>query len=248
MFLVTLGLSVCLFLGSFIVGYLPFFLTMDTTNINIVSAGILLGSGLGVILPEAIEDVKNSHTIGIMLILGFVVMMGVDVMLYKQRGYEVIDITVHDHADHHSNGLTIGLLIHALADGIALGSACASNEIDLELSVFLALVLHKGPTAFSLCSLLRKQGFNKSTTRQHLLIFSSTSPIGTMVSFSILQFFEVKMEQIGYLLLFSAGTFIYVATLHVLPEILPDNRHLDKKTFIFLVIGIIIPNLIEMMH
>ena len=38
---------------------------------------------------------------------------------------------------------TIGLCIHALADGIALGSSAVSNNLALEGIVFLAIMLHK---------------------------------------------------------------------------------------------------------
>jgi zinc transporter 9 len=38
---------------------------------------------------------------------------------------------------------TIGLCIHALADGIALGSSAVSNNLALEGIVFVAIMLHK---------------------------------------------------------------------------------------------------------
>jgi solute carrier family 39 (zinc transporter), member 9 len=38
---------------------------------------------------------------------------------------------------------TLGLCIHALADGIALGSSAVSNNFALEGIVFLAIMLHK---------------------------------------------------------------------------------------------------------
>lgn len=40
---------------------------------------------------------------------------------------------------------TLGLIMHGLADGLALGvSALSNTESDLSLVVFLALVIHKG--------------------------------------------------------------------------------------------------------
>ena len=54
---------------------------------------------------------------------------------------------------HHSDAvdkataypLTLGLMVHALADGFALGSS-ATSPVDrgLSLTVFLALIIHKG--------------------------------------------------------------------------------------------------------
>jgi solute carrier family 39 (zinc transporter), member 9 len=41
--------------------------------------------------------------------------------------------------------LTVGLVMHGLADGLALGvSALSNTETDLSLVVFLALIIHKG--------------------------------------------------------------------------------------------------------
>jgi len=35
------------------------------------------------------------------------------------------------------------LVVHAAADGIALGAAATTNQMDVELIVFLAIMLHK---------------------------------------------------------------------------------------------------------
>ena len=40
---------------------------------------------------------------------------------------------------------TLGLVVHAAADGIALGAAAATNELDVEIIIFLAIMLHKVP-------------------------------------------------------------------------------------------------------
>ena len=38
---------------------------------------------------------------------------------------------------------TIGLVVHAAADGIALGAAASTDRNDLQFIVFLAIMLHK---------------------------------------------------------------------------------------------------------
>jgi zinc transporter ZupT len=49
---------------------------------------------------------------------------------------------ISDNATGLSN-TTIGLSIHALADGIALGSSAVADNIALEGLVFFAIMLHK---------------------------------------------------------------------------------------------------------
>ena len=38
---------------------------------------------------------------------------------------------------------TLGLVVHAAADGIALGAASATSRFNVELIVFMAIILHK---------------------------------------------------------------------------------------------------------
>ncbi len=239
-------LSIALFCGSFGIGYLPFFIKIDTTNITIVSAGILVGTGLGIVLPESLEHLDNTHYIGLILLSGFIVMMAVDVIIHNTSQVST-ELDIYDHSNNGNSGLSLGLIIHSIADGIALGSACASEEVSLEISIFIALLLHKGPTAFAFVSLLKKQGVSQRQSTHHLLLFSLASPCATVAAYFFLSLFKLNLVWISHLMIFSAGTFIYVATLHVLPEVLPQDRHVDTTTFIFLFIGIIIPLSFELL-
>ena len=49
--------------------------------------------------------------------------------------------------------LTLGLVLHALSDGLALGSSVASGTQSQELSyvIFAALIIHKGAPAACVC-------------------------------------------------------------------------------------------------
>ncbi|KAK6014537.1 hypothetical protein OSTOST_20078 [Ostertagia ostertagi] len=78
-------------------------------------------------------------------------------------------------------------------DGIALGSASTINKSDVQLIVFVAIMLHK----------LGRDS-----------VWSSESSTGV-------------------LMLFSAGTFLFVATVHVLPEL--ANRAKSQKDYMLVV-------------
>ncbi|KAI9358296.1 ZIP zinc transporter-domain-containing protein [Zopfochytrium polystomum] len=119
---------------------------------------------------------------------------------------------------------TLGLVVHAAADGIALGAAVATDQSTLGMIVFLAIMLHKAPTAFGLVTHLLREGASRKTIRQHLLAFSLAAPLGAFATFLVLT--QVGWDDAlgmrtwtGILLLFSAGSFLYVATVHILPEI-----------------------------
>jgi len=142
---------------------------------------------------------------------------------------------------------TLGLVIHASADGIALGAAATTSHREVEMIIFLAIMLHKAPAAFSLVVFLLHRGLEHSTIRQHLLAFSLSAPIAALVTyFGLSQSGKEALRRnnaTGIAMLFSAGTFLYVATVHVLPELV-HNKLLTPKELMFLVGGAFLPILL----
>ncbi|SPO01064.1 related to ATX2 - Putative Golgi transporter involved in homeostasis of manganese ions [Cephalotrichum gorgonifer] len=113
---------------------------------------------------------------------------------------------------------TTGLVIHAAADGIAMGASSSTSNSRLGFIVFLAIMIHKAPAAFGLTSVLLRQGLSKRAARGHLLIFSLAAPAGAVATWFLITLLGgSKMDGdngqwwTGNLLLFSAGTFLYVA-------------------------------------
>lgn len=110
---------------------------------------------------------------------------------------------------------TTGLVIHAFADGIAMGASASSADASLGFIVFFAIMVHKAPAAFGLTSVLLKHGLSKRAARGHLIIFSLASPFGALSTWVLVsalggQHMEGEKAQFwtGMLLLFSAGTFL----------------------------------------
>jgi len=104
-----------------------------------------------------------------------------------------------------------------------LGAAATTSHQDVEIIVFLAIMLHKAPAAFGLVTFLLHEKVDRQQIRKHLALFSLSAPLLT-----ILTYFGIGQEQketlnsvnaTGIAMLFSAGTFLYVATVHVLPEL-----------------------------
>ncbi|RVD85717.1 uncharacterized protein DFL_004028 [Arthrobotrys flagrans] len=123
---------------------------------------------------------------------------------------------------------TLGLLIHATADGIALGATANSSKPSLGLIVFFAIMLHKAPAAFGLVAILLKQGLSKRQARTHLIAFSLAAPVGAFGTWLVISVLGGRGDTedhhqttewwSGILLLFSAGTFLFVA-MHAMQEI-----------------------------
>ncbi|KAI9042879.1 Mn(2+) transporter ATX2 [Aspergillus affinis] len=172
----------------------------------------------------------------------------------------------------HSFATTIGLVIHAAADGIALGAS--SSDAGLSFIIFLAIMVHKAPASFGLTSVLLKQGLSSRAARAHLLVFSLAAPVGALMTFFFVQIIGSGSSgdetgtrwRTGVLLLFSAGTFLYVA-MHTMqenspnsgareiqvngygdPRDLPSSSEKSMRDLIASVIGMILPLFLQIGH
>ncbi|KAL2850600.1 ZIP zinc transporter-domain-containing protein [Aspergillus pseudoustus] len=170
----------------------------------------------------------------------------------------------------HSFATTTGLVIHAAADGIALGAS--TSDTGLSFIIFLAIMVHKAPASFGLTSILLRQGLSSRAARAHLLIFSLAAPVGALVTFLFVHLLgsgstdETSAHwRTGILLLFSAGTFLYVAmhtmqennsssSSHELPTNGYDSREMSPKSdksmrdLVASVIGMILPLFLQIGH
>jgi len=284
-----IGFSLSMLVGCFLAGMVPLSMSLSKRNLKLMSslgAGLLVGTALAVIIPEGVailisnpgheavpleeaDGAEHHHEqgedsgagqIGLALTSGFVFMLLVD-----QIGGS------HGHSHGAEGGMgaksmstTIGLVVHAAADGIAMGAATLTDKADVEIIIFLAIMLHKAPAAFGLTSFLLHQGADRQSVRKVLIIFSLAAP--TMALFTYLSLLQLNGglsgASTGWVMLFSAGTFLYVSTVHVLPEInqqspstivgvedLTVSKGSVKWTnLVTLVVGIFAPVILNMSH
>ncbi|CAL8297209.1 unnamed protein product [Arctogadus glacialis] len=161
--------------------------------------------------------------IGVSLVLGFVFMLLVDQI--GSSHMHSSDAQDPEAARIASSKITttLGLVVHAAADGVALGAAASTSQTSVQLIVFVAIMLHKAPAAFGLVSFLMHAGLERNRIRKHLLVFALAAPVLAMLTFlGLSQSSKEALSDVnatGVAMLFSAGTFLYVATVHVLPEV-----------------------------
>ncbi|KAJ8982053.1 hypothetical protein NQ317_001748 [Molorchus minor] len=243
-----LSLVLVMLVGSFLAGSIPLFFSFSEDKlkkITVFGAGLLVGTALAVIIPEGVRSLipdglpqqahNESHVqdhkdplsaIGVSLVLGFIFMLLVDQVSQKRNE--------NLNPSERNITATIGLVVHAAADGVALGAAATTSHTDVEIIVFLAIMLHKAPAAFGLVTFLLHEGIERHRIRRHLLIFSLSAPVLTICTY-----FGIGQEQketlnslnaTGIAMLFSAGTFLYVATVHVLAELTQNNQSHSSYT------------------
>ncbi|PPR02852.1 hypothetical protein CVT24_002330 [Panaeolus cyanescens] len=143
--------------------------------------------------------------------------------------------------------LLLGLSMHGLADGLALGVASLSQTGSSTLSfvVFVALALHKAPTSLAFTTSLLSTSLSRDECRKYVAIFSSSTPVSALASYWLFTYFGTGSEQnlVGLALLASGGTFLYVAT--VLQPVLshgeaPGDMRPATRVF-FIAIGMLVP-------
>ena len=183
------------------------------------------------------KDSEDSHPqgephawIGLSLIFGFILMYLLDTLPFlsppvptrpQNSIYSLSDLSTSPPSTpvspQRSLSTTLGLCIHAAADGIALGaSSTSSSTTSLSLIIFVAIMVHKAPAAFGLTSVLLKQGLGKRGARAHLVVFSLAAPAGAVGTWLIVRALggggsaepALMKWWTGVLLLFSGGTFL----------------------------------------
>lgn len=205
------------------------------------------------------------HYIGISLVLGFVFMLLIDQLGHShssssRQSQGDSEAAVTQPKDSTKITATLGLVVHAAADGIALGAAASTSHKDTEIIVFIAIMLHKAPAAFGLVSFLLHEGLQRNRIRKHLFVFALAAPLLAVVTyFGLSQGGKEALSQTnatGITMLFSAGTFLYVATVHVLPEVahMPSSSDSAERSgfkcthLTALVLGALFPLLLGFSH
>ncbi|ORY85107.1 Zinc/iron permease, partial [Protomyces lactucae-debilis] len=187
------------------------------------STGVLEGS-------EHEKHLDSSHHVGIALLAGYALMFLIEQLsshkeessqyiavdnLHEIHSYQEQGLQVHKGHTKDTSTTSIGLNLHAIADGIALG-ASAQASFSVSLVVFFAMVLHKLPAAFGLTAVLLQSKLSKRTIRIHLAIFSVAAPVGAIVTNGLMSLLgnegsDSSAYLTGLILVFSGGTFLFVA-------------------------------------
>ena len=189
------------------------------------------------------EESHDDHASG--LLMGGAIMAGFLLMFILEGsgiGHAVHE-EHHDHEHGHGHGhvhhaaagglLVFGLTLHAATDGVAIGAAAATGDFALTVTVLLAVLIHKGPAAFSLGVFSSHEREERKDSIRDIVIFSLSTPVMIIIAGLALEGLETHL--IGLAMLFSAGTFLYVATVDTLPDI--HNPETGRKAMIHVLIG-----------
>jgi len=215
-----------------------------------IASGIIIASAMLVVIPEGFELASEEHEEEVLghLAMGGAILAGFALMLILEGsgiGHAVHE-EHHDHEHDHGHShvhhgpsgwmLVFGLSLHAATDGLAIGAAAASGGVTVTAAVALAVLIHKAPAAFSLGVFSMHERGDKNKSIRDVVIFSLATPVMILVAFYALA--DLEHHMIGLAMLFSAGTFLYVATVDTLPDI--HNPETGRKALMYVITGIVI--------
>ena len=185
-------------------GYLPLLLSF--------SGAYLLGIAAMELIPSVFADTKL-HS-GIWLLAGFFVQLLLEGL---SQGVEHGHVHAHK-GESYRYALTvmIGLGVHALLEGLPLGTAGEAMAGHAGHShghfdgnhLLWGIVLHKLPAAFALGLLLRYSEYSRRFTWLCLLVFASLSPIGALLG-EVVSIDPVWRNRVMALVV---GSFLHIST------------------------------------
>lgn len=278
---------VLMFTGSMLAGLAPLVLKVSECQLHTISAvgaGLLIGTALGVILPEGSEAFRTAQDetgaekrlpdslFGAVLIAGFVVMLLLDQVhtaVAKGKSFQTspppIDNDPEDPwkvqvakagppkkhvwtktgSDSAARAF-VGLLVHSAADGFAVGAASRSDSSSLGLTIAVAMVLHKAPVAFGLATSFMTAKWSWQKSQKALLAFSLASPFSALLTYALIGAIPAlsSASSTALCVLFSGGTFLYAACMHILPEVVGHDASLSMVQLAAVLCSSILPLLL----
>ena len=187
-----------------------------------LSAGVLLGTALLHVLPEAFESQATPQALFGTLLGGLLFFWLLEkVELYRHAHHHEGD--GHDHHHHFDaqqagrGGLSVlvGDGIHNFCDGIIIAAAFLADS-GLGVITALAIVAHEIPQEAGDYIVLLNAGFS----RRKALFYNALSGLAAVAG-GVLGYFLVGPWQaaLPYLLVVASSSFIYVAVADLLPQL-----------------------------
>ena len=171
-------------------------INLDAANLAVVSAvgaGLLISTALAVVVPEGFH------------LLAAIERKAAVVVAEESHGHESHGHESHDH--HHSS--------HSSLDDERVGAGATHSS--------------HSPAAFGLSATLASAGWARQRAKRGLLFFSLSSPVAALATFFALLVFgggggggsAGTGLGVAAALLFSGGTLVHAAAVHVLPSVAP---------------------------
>ncbi len=176
------------------------------------SAGSLLGGALLHMIPEAVARSGGAKSVYLWVMVGFTAFLAFEQFLHW-----------HDwHSDAPevksplSTMMVIGDSVHNFIGGVAVAAALIV-DIRLGITTWLVAAAHEVPQELGKYGVLLRGGWSRGRALVVSFLSSLTFLVGGVFAYAVS--FELDL---GFLVPFAAGNFLYIAASDLVPEV---NRH-----------------------
>jgi zinc transporter ZupT len=178
------------------------------------------------------------ESVGMFVLIGYILIFFLERFLFSRHSEN--DDRVHPVV---STTAFVGLSVHSLIAGMGLAVFMPSPEVALALLV--SILAHKTPAAFSLASLMILAKHSRRRIVISMVVFAAMTPAGALVLAPALDAGSERLLMV--LTSMVTGTFLYVATADLLPEVF-HSRHNRWLNLVLLLLGILIMGTIGLKH
>lgn len=200
-----------------------------------LATGVFLGAGLLHLLPESNQTFEQQgyHYPFAYLITGLVFLL---FLWFEHVGRELYH---HRKANHPAFAMFAWLMlsIHSLMLGTALG---LSNEYSVAIMLYLAIITHKWAESFAIAVQLAKCTLSSVQSLVLFLLFACMTPGGIYMGWYLGHGVHTHTLLDPIVLSTSAGTFLYLGTLHGLEQCVMVERCCNLRYFSFVIIGFLL--------
>lgn len=188
------------------------------------AGGVLVATGMAEILPEA-ADLTTYWAVPALAGL---------VLLFIIEHFMAIHECQEEACDIHGVGMisAMGIGVHSLIDGIVIAAGFQAGTA-IGIIASLAVVVHELPEGVFTYGLLIANGETPKRSMIISWIVALATPFGTVITFFALR--GLGEGILGAMLAFSAGTFLYVGSADLLPQI---HRRPNKNLLLVMLAGV----------
>ena len=174
-----------------------------------LGAGFLIATALLEMMPEGVR--LNPRLGPILIMAGYCMMHLLEHTINAH--FHFGEETHHGEfvSRHTSNSVMAGLSVHALFDGVAIGSGFVVSRW-LGILIFLAILLHKAPEGFTMASVMLASGRSRTTAFYSAVALAVATLAGVLV-------IQMVPSWLPYGLGISAGVALYVGASDLVPEV-----------------------------
>jgi len=176
------------------------------------SAGALIGDAFIHILPEVVEEFGFTLYVSLYFIFGLLLFFVLEKFIHW-RHCHIPTSKEHPHPFVYMN--LLGDALHNLIDGLVIGGTYLVS-IPLGIATTLAVLFHEIPQEIGDFGVLVHGGFSRKKALVLNFLTALTAIAGVVIALIVGQISESFML---FILPFTAGGFIYIATADLIPEL-----------------------------